>query len=42
MRACDMAVADTDHSIAGGLEECGAGGIVVALISPIVYVTFKL
>jgi hypothetical protein len=42
VRACDIAVADADHSIAGGLEESGAGGIVGALIAPVVDVPFEL
>jgi hypothetical protein len=37
-----MAVSDADHAIAGGLEECGAGGIVCPLIARVVHVAFEL
>jgi hypothetical protein len=40
--ACDIAVSDPDHSIASGLKEGSAGGIVGPLIARVVHVTLEL
>ena len=42
LRPCDIAVSDADHSVAGGLQECGAGGIDALLIGRVVDVAFEL
>ncbi len=42
LRPCDIAVSDADHSVTGGLQECGTSGIEALPIGRVVDVAFDL